>query len=388
MSRVAFLLRPYCFEWLGGLNYFATLISAVRDHGSGSVDPVLLTPVTRPDDALVQFADVETHATASLDGRGVGHMARAAGAQLTGHNRVLLRELRRFRIDVLSHTVPVRGVPTISWITDFQHRHLPDLFSARDRASRDRSFRRMTRAARVIVSSEDARADLAAFAPEAEARVRVLHFVPQPPTDVTAGAIAALTGRYGLERYLHLPNQLWAHKNHGVVVEALGLLRDRGMDIVVAATGDLSDYRAQQHVERLRARVHELGLEEHFKLLGRLPYSEVAALMQGAVAVVNPSLFEGWSTTVEEAKSLGKPVALSDLPVHREQDPPGGAFFDPLVPASCAAALQQVWEGEGPATTAQLHEAAAAALPDRRRAFAASYEGIVDEVVAGRVEEG
>lgn len=38
---------------------------------------------------------------------------------------------------------------------------------------------------------------------------------------------------------------------------------------------------------------------------------------------VNPSFYEGWSTTVEEAKSIGVPLLLSDIPVHREH----GASF-------------------------------------------------------------
>lgn len=38
-------------------------------------------------------------------------------------------------------------------------------------------------------------------------------------------------------------------------------------------------------------------------------------------ALLNPSRFEGWSTTVEEAKAAGTPMILSDIPVHREQAP-------------------------------------------------------------------
>ena len=34
---------------------------------------------------------------------------------------------------------------------------------------------------------------------------------------------------------------------------------------------------------------------------------------------INPSFFEGWSTTVEEAKALGSKIILSNIPVHIEQ---------------------------------------------------------------------
>jgi hypothetical protein len=46
-------------------------------------------------------------------------------------------------------------------------------------------------------------------------------------------------------------------------------------------------------------------------------------------AVLNPSRFEGWSTTVEEAKTLQRLLLLSDIPVHREQSPQFGKFFHP-----------------------------------------------------------
>ena len=52
---------------------------------------------------------------------------------------------------------------------------------------------------------------------------------------------------------------------------------------------------------------------------------DVFGLINIAKAVINPSLFEGWSSTVEECKSVGKNMILSDINVHKEQHP--NAFF-------------------------------------------------------------
>ena len=68
-----------------------------------------------------------------------------------------------------------------------------------------------------------------------------------------------------------------------------------------------------------RRRFGTYHLEKNFIFLGVIPYKDVLGLMRAAVAVINPSVMEGWSTTVEEAKSLGLPLILSDIPVHREQ---------------------------------------------------------------------
>ena len=49
--------------------------------------------------------------------------------------------------------------------------------------------------------------------------------------------------------------------------------------------------------------------------------------MAYSIAVLNPSKSEGWSSTVEQAKSYGKMVLLSNLDVHLEQNPRRKFFF-------------------------------------------------------------
>jgi glycosyltransferase involved in cell wall biosynthesis len=64
--------------------------------------------------------------------------------------------------------------------------------------------------------------------------------------------------------------------------------------------------------------------------------------MQVSVALLNPSCLEGWSTTVEEARSLGVPLVLSDLDVHREQAGDDATYFDRTSATALADALQRV----------------------------------------------
>jgi glycosyltransferase involved in cell wall biosynthesis len=128
-------------------------------------------------------------------------------------------------------------------------------------------------------------------------------------------------------------------------------------------------------------RVARAGLQERFRPLGVVPYEHVAALMRESVAVINPSLFEGWSTTVEEAKSSGKRVLLSDIPVHREQAPPGGSFFDPHDPDGLAELIWAEWTRDDPAGDRALAQRAASELPGRRRDFVETYLRAVDRAL-------
>ena len=123
------------------------------------------------------------------------------------------------------------------------------------------------------------------------------------------------------------------------------------------------------------------GVRGAFRVLGLVPYEHVTALSRDSQALINPSLFEGWSTTVEEAKSMGKRILLSRIPVHVEQDPPGGTFFDPADPDELAALMEEAYTREDPEGDRRLADEAAAALPERRRRFVAEYEEAVVRTV-------
>lgn len=105
--------------------------------------------------------------------------------------------------------------------------------------------------------------------------------------------------------------------------------------------------------------------------------------MINAIALINPSNFEGWSTTVEESKSLGLPIILSDIPVHIEQAPPLGRYFKANSAEDLAAAMMATMRDRDPATAARSREAAALALPERVRRFGKAYEEIALGAIAG-----
>jgi glycosyltransferase involved in cell wall biosynthesis len=145
----------------------------------------------------------------------------------------------------------------------------------------------------------------------------------------------------------------------------------------VLATGAREDGRKAGHFESLMGYARECGVLDSFRVLGIIPYPDLATLMRSAVALINPSLFEGWSTSVEESKSMGKRIVLSDIPVHREQNPESGIYFSPLnADALADALLQASFEFDLQADLAR-QEGALANFPARRREFALRYQQIV-----------
>jgi hypothetical protein len=85
-----------------------------------------------------------------------------------------------------------------------------------------------------------------------------------------------------------------------------------------------------------------LKVEKQFKILGVIPYEEMISLMHYSQAVINPSLFEGWSTSVEESKILNKRILLSDIPVHKEQNPSKGEYFNLSSPLELAKKMENI----------------------------------------------
>ena len=344
--KIAF---AYAFDdanWLGGRNYYSSLLSAIRTVAANDIEPVLVTGTTTQTTLPNQFPEVEVVRTRLLDRRSFPWALRQIPRTLSGWTTDPTFEalLRRHGVDLLSHAWGLgrrSDVKSLGWVPDFQFMHFPQFWTARQLRGTHRLHESVCRSANaLILSSESARSDLRAFAPWCERPTHILHFVPLPISIDSLPPATRVLDHYQLPpTYFHLPNQFWAHKNHRVVVDALAIAKHRGIDMVVACTGQTIDARRPGFFDELMAHCRRVGVEDRFRVLGMVPYADVQALMRHAHAVLNPSLFEGWSTTVEEAKSLGKRVLLSDIPVHREQAPRGGRYFDPHRPEELAATM-------------------------------------------------
>ena len=165
------------------------------------------------------------------------------------------------------------------------------------------------------------------------------------------------------------------------MIEALRILRQQGYNTVVAASGRAEDYRHPEHFAGLQALVSAYGLTHNFRFLGIVPRPHVFALMRAVYALINPSLSEGWSTPVEEAKSLGVPMLLSDLRVHREQAGDCADFFDPKAAGQLASLMARHQDFPAPSRRDREKEAIAASQ-NRVKQFALDFSVTVERAVA------
>lgn len=191
-------------------------------------------------------------------------------------------------------------------------------------------------ATRIVAISQATADDITRNAPGAAARVRViLHGVEaafQPaPNEATARARASeVLG--SSERYLLVVGQNAPSKNHESILEAFARA-DLGPGVRLVLLQRL--YAGG----RLARRAAELGLADRVVWRSGLAFEDVIVLMQCALALVQPSRFEGFGMPVAEAMACGTPVIASDIAVLREVTG-GAALHVPLDVGALAAAMR------------------------------------------------
>jgi glycosyltransferase involved in cell wall biosynthesis len=346
--RVAIAYHFHDQDWLGGKNYFSSLFRAIQATGA-EIDLVLITGKHIATSLPDEFPWIEVVRTPLLDRMHPLWFLRQIGLRKFDIDPLLARLLRQLRIDVFSHSGhlgPAPGLKTLGWLYDFQFLHLPEYWQDKHvRWAHQRYNAACRQCDGVMVSSRDALIDLESFAPWCQASKHVLQFVSNPVNFDNLPTAAQLREMYGLPTdFFYLPNQFWTNKNHRLAVEALAILNNEGVSATIVCTGKTTDGRRPEYFDELIEYCAELGVSDRLKILGIVPYVHLQGLMANARAVINPSRFEGWSTTVEEAKTFHKRLLLSDIRVHREQSPALGRFFGVDSPNELANEMAQCLE--------------------------------------------
>lgn len=384
MTRIAFTLIGGR-TWTGGYNYLLNLVQVLSEHAADRVQPVLFFGADVDDADVAPFKSIPgvlVLRDAVFDETSKGR--RLQQALLTGCDQAAGKAFLAHGVDVVFESAQFYGwrfpLPAVAWLPDFQHRHLKHLFDFKAYWKREIGFRAQILSGRhVMLSSEDARQDCERFYPATRGRTHVVRFAVPAMPEMDAVAARLIADGYGLPAtFFFLPNQFWKHKNHECVIRALQLLRTRGSEVVVAVSGKQADPRDAGHFPRLEHLIHSGQLEQNFRLLGLIPHVHIPALMRTCAALINPSTFEGWSTTVEEAKAMGTPMILSSLRVHREQSE-DAVFFNSDSPEELTDLLDD-FSPASPQQRVAMSAVAALRASASTKMFARDFAELIDRV--------
>jgi glycosyltransferase involved in cell wall biosynthesis len=216
-------------------------------------------------------------------------------------------------LDVVHYPVtvplPATEAPRVVTVFDLQHHDLAGFFSRAERLYRRWAYDEAAREADLVVTTSAFSANrLAERVGVARERIEVVpmgidrvRFTPEPG-EHDADTIRQLDLQ---ERFVVYPANLWPHKNHMLLLEAFARGRERTLGLVL--TG-----QTYGRLDELLGQARELGVADQVRHLGHLPHTAVPALYRRAVAMLFPSLYEGFGAPPLEAMACGCPVAASN----------------------------------------------------------------------------
>ena len=125
------------------------------------------------------------------------------------------------------------------------------------------------------------------------------------------------------------------YKNLQRVISAFAALPE-DYDLWIAGSAD------RRYTPLLEAQAQALGVGDRIKFLEYVPYAELPVLLNRAIALVFPSLWEGFGFPVLEAMACGTPVITSNLSSLPEVAGDAALLVDPYSEAEITAAMQTI----------------------------------------------
>jgi glycosyltransferase involved in cell wall biosynthesis len=253
------------------------------------------------------------------------------------------RLARSWGADVLHATyiVPYRvPCPVVVSVHDVSFKRYPQHFSWRDRALFSSLLPgSLRRAAGVLTLSSHARDELRRFYPGLRAPIHVVPAAPGGSFRPVSAAVAdrALV-RHGLRRpFLLAVGNVQPRKNLVRLVEAYGELQRShpNVQLVIVGPGGFRSACVQRAIV-------DRGLSKSVRLLGYVPEEDLVALYNAAIALVYPSVYEGFGLPVVEAMACGRPVIASNTSSLPEVAGNAALLVDPFDVAALHAAMSRL----------------------------------------------
>jgi glycosyltransferase involved in cell wall biosynthesis len=179
--------------------------------------------------------------------------------------------------------------------------------------------------------------------------------------------------------FVYYPAQIWPHKNHLMLIDALARYRDdTGGEMVCVLTGrDYGHWAAvREHIASYRLQqVHYLGL---------VPFPQLIWLYRNCRAVLALGMHESSSLPVREGAAFGKALICLDIPPNREAAASLRLkLVDRTDPSVLARALMAL-AGNSEDVVGWSAENARLVRSFDWRNIARAYELVLQAIVAGR----
>jgi glycosyltransferase involved in cell wall biosynthesis/2-polyprenyl-3-methyl-5-hydroxy-6-metoxy-1,4-benzoquinol methylase len=234
-------------------------------------------------------------------------------------------------------------VPTVSVVYDLQHVYCPQFFEPGEIEERSRNFAAAcTESTRMVCISEYVRKTVLENSAMPAERVKSIPILlPRRLRRPTHEAREQVLQSCQLQRhrYLVYPANFWAHKNHELLLTAFGIYRasNPGSDLKLVLTG-APGRRRDELIDASCA----MGLSDAVIFPGYLPVEDFSALMEQCLALIFPSLFEGFGMPLLEAMAAGRPILCGNETSLPEVAGDAALLFNAMKPADIVDAITRI----------------------------------------------
>ena len=295
----------------------------------------------------------------------------------TGVNRLLADD----RVEVFwgpRHLLPFRtpGLAKVATVHDFWDRYHPDQQPWINRRLNRLLIAKAISEADVVVTPSDSTArDIPRFVGSVPGDVRVIPWGVDPAVfhPLAEEQIAGVLSRHGVARpYILSLDVFNPRKNFLAALEGVARLSEElRTSLTVIGVGVP---RKTATGTAVQARADVLGLSGRLCLVGDVRPADLAALYSGALALVYPSIYEGFGMPVLEAMASGCPVITADRSSLPEVAGGAALLVDPSDPGQLARAVALVSTDQG--------ERARLIAAGRLRAAGFTWRRTAEEMVA------
>jgi glycosyltransferase involved in cell wall biosynthesis len=300
-----------------------------------------------------------------LLGRPVGKEQQEADFNRRNRREFVSEQFRREGVELMLFPSPLplafeTDIPYVMAIHDLQHRlqpEFPEVSANGEWERREYLFRNATRYSTLLLAdSEVGKEDILNFYSDygvTSDQVKVLPFLPACylMPEISEEERNRVRAAHQLpERYLFYPAQFWPHKNHKRIVQALALLKDRGLRIDVVFCGSHGGKIRKRAFQEIMTLASRAGIERNIHYRGYVSDHDMSGLYAEAVGLVMPTFFGPTNIPILEAWALGCPVLTSDIRGIREQVHDAGILADPRSVESIADGISRLWTDEHLAT--------------------------------------
>ncbi len=243
-----------------------------------------------------------------------------------------------------TYAMGIKKIPYIYTVWDQCQRDWPEFPEVRSNFQFE--FRELNyskscpKAIAVLVDSEQAKRDLSFHYRVDLNRIHVAPFFPLESDNLKPDN--NVMNKFNIKRpFIFYPAQLWPHKNHRYIIEALKILKDSGTIIDAVFTGS-----EKGNGEFLKDFTKKLNLEDQIHFLGFVERSEIIGFYNNALALVMPTYLGHTNIPPLEAFLYNCPVCYSDLPDLREQVGEAAFLMNLNDPNSLVEILKLISNGE------------------------------------------